>query len=82
MSRSNVYPPTSCCVLDVHFVLKSNFLCKFCLMGNDFALYFVRGISLFFFLGFCTISFILCKKKQTNKLITDAIYFLFDQEAI
>lgn len=39
----NVYPYTSCCVLDIHFVLKNNFCVN--LMGNDFALYFVCFLS-------------------------------------
>lgn len=53
-------------------------------MGNDFALF------CFFFSVFVQYSFILCKKKnnkkiktkQETKLITDAIYFLFDQQMI
>lgn len=47
-------------------------------MGNDFA--FVILGCFFFFVPY---SFILCKKnktKQKSKLITDAIYFLFDQQ--
>lgn len=34
-----------------------------------------------FFLSICMILFILCKRKK-KQLITDAIYFLFDQEII
>lgn len=75
-SRSNVYPYTSCCVLDIHFVLKNNF-CVNLFDGNLILL----CILFVFFLDICTILFILCKKK-TNKQnkTTDAIYFLSDQE--
>lgn len=50
-------------------------------MGNDFALLF-RFFFLFSF--FVRYSLILCKKEkqQKTKLITDAIYFLFDQQII
>lgn len=50
-------------------------------MGNDFALF----CYFFLFLVFVRYSFILCKKNKTEqktKLITDAIYFLFDQQII
>lgn len=60
-SRSNVYPYTSCCVLDIHFVLKNNF-CVNLFDGNLILL----CILFVFFLDICTILFILCKK-QTNK---------------
>lgn len=69
-SRSNVYPYTSCCVLDIHFVLKNNF-CVNLFDGNWFCFVFCS-----FSLDICTILFILCKKNKT----TDAIYFLSDQE--
>lgn len=61
-SRSNVYPYTSCCVLDIHFVLKNNFRVN--LFDGNLILLCILFV---FFLDICTILFILCKKNKQTK---------------
>lgn len=72
-SRSSVYPYTSCCVLDIHFVLKNNF-CVNLFDGNWFCFVFC-SFSLSIFVWSCSF----CVKKNKQNKTTDAIYFLSDQ---